>query len=206
LIPLVFQPSGAPREDSMPGTIAIRKMTPDLLPDYLAFFDGPAFSDNPEWSGCFCCYYHVDDVGQWESRTAAQNRDLASKLIHEGQFPGFLAYDQDRLVGWCKAAARRKVPALVQWPEYAVEDEKDVGSIVCFVIEKEHRRQGIAGLLLDAACGSFQRAGLKLAEAYPRLGVSDDAGNYHGPLQMYLAHGFTKFRESEAFWIVQKML
>ena len=190
----------------MPGTIAIRKMTPDLLPDYLAFFDGPAFSDNPEWSGCYCCYYHIEDAVQWESRSAAQNRDFASNLIRAGQFPGFLAYDQDGPVGWCKAAARRSIPALAQWPDYTVEDAKDVGSIVCFVIEKEHRRQGIAGLLLDAACDSFRRAGLKIAEAYPRLEVSDDAGNYHGPLPMYLAHGFTKFRESEAFWIVRKTL
>ncbi len=190
----------------MPDTIAIRKMTPDLLPDYLAFFDGPAFTDNPEWSSCFCCFHHVPDVKEWEIRTAAQNRELASRLISEDRLQGFLAYDAGRPVGWCKAAARVQIPALVHWPIYAVPDETQVGSIVCFVIEKNHRRRGIASMLLDAACDSFQRAGLKIAEAYPRLGVSDDAGNYHGPLQMYLAHGFTKFRELETFWIVRKIL
>ena len=31
--------------------ITIRRLTPELPDDYLAFFDGPAFFDNPEWRG-----------------------------------------------------------------------------------------------------------------------------------------------------------
>ncbi len=186
--------------------LTVRKLTPDLLQDYLAFFDGPAFADNPEWSSCYCCFHHVPDAKEWEKRTAAQNREFASRLIGEGKFHGFLAYDAERPVGWCKAAARVQIPALAAWPDYAIEDEHDVGSIVCFVIEKMHRRQGIASMLLEAACDAFDKEGLKIAEAYPRTATSDDAYNYHGPLQMFLNNGFSKFRELDTFWIVRKIL
>ncbi len=190
----------------MPGTITIQKLTPRLLPDFLAFFDGPAFADNPDWSGCYCCYYHVASEDEWRARTAVQNRAFASELIRRGEFPGFLAYDQDQPVGWCKAAARLQIPALSQWPDLAIDDAAQVGSIVCFVIEKSHRRQGVAGILLDAACETFRQEDLKIAEAYPRTMASDDAHNYHGPLQMFLHNGFMKFREVDTFCIVRKIL
>jgi GNAT superfamily N-acetyltransferase len=186
--------------------ITIRKLTPGLLPDYLTYFDGPAFADNPEWSDCYCCFHHVPDTTEWEARTAAQNRELAAQLIRSGQFEGFLAYEAERPVGWCKAAARLQIPALSQWPDLAIDDAAQVGSIVCFVIEKSHRRQGIASMLLGAACEAFRQEGLKIAEAYPRITASDDAYNYHGPLQMYLKYGFLKFRELDTFWIVRKSL
>jgi GNAT superfamily N-acetyltransferase len=185
---------------------SIRELTSDLLPDFLAFFDGPAFADNPAWSDCYCCFHHIPDTKEWERRTAAQNRESASRLIRECKFHGFLAYDADRPVGWCKAAARIQIPALGIWPDYAIEDDAGIGSIVCFVIEKEHRRQGIASELLDAACLAFKEDGLKIAEAYPRIAASGDAHNYHGPLQMYLDHGFSRFRELDTFWIVRKTL
>jgi len=143
-------------------------------------------------------------VKEWETRTAAQNRMLAAQLIRDGQFQGFLAYENNQPVGWCKAAARLQIPALTQRPDLAIDDAAQVGSIVCFVIEKSHRRQGIASMLLDAACEAFSQEGLKIAEAYPRITASDDAHNYHGPLQMYLKHGFTKFRELDTSWIVRK--
>jgi GNAT superfamily N-acetyltransferase len=190
----------------MPETVTIRKLSPQLLPDFLTFFDGPAFADNPDWSSCYCCFHHVPDSKEWETRTEEQNRGLAIELIRAGQFHGFLAYKSDQPVGWCKAAARLQIPALAQWSDLAIDDADRVGSIVCFVVEKSHRRQGVATKLLDAACEAFSRAGLKIAEAYPRITAFDDANNYHGPLQMYLRNGFSKFREMDTYWIVRKSL
>ena len=38
--------------------IAIKALSLDLIDDFLYFFDEIAFTDNPEWSGCYCVFYH----------------------------------------------------------------------------------------------------------------------------------------------------
>ena len=55
--------------------VDVRTLTPDRLPDFLKFFDGTAFSDNPKWSSCYCqCFYEDHRVVKWSERTAAENR------------------------------------------------------------------------------------------------------------------------------------
>lgn len=45
------------------------------LDDYLAFFDGRAFTDNPRWSGCYCYFpLHDPEKTDWHKRSAAENR------------------------------------------------------------------------------------------------------------------------------------
>ena len=41
-------------------SIEIRKLAPDLMQDFLLFFDGEAFADNPKWGFCFCQFLYVD--------------------------------------------------------------------------------------------------------------------------------------------------
>jgi len=35
-----------------------RELTPDRADDFLDYFDGDAFADNPEGASCYCCYFH----------------------------------------------------------------------------------------------------------------------------------------------------
>jgi hypothetical protein len=37
--------------------VEVRELRPELLDDYLRFFDQDAFTDFPEWSGCYCGFY-----------------------------------------------------------------------------------------------------------------------------------------------------
>lgn len=34
--------------------LSLRPLGPSLLEDWLAFFDGDAFADHPEWGSCYC--------------------------------------------------------------------------------------------------------------------------------------------------------
>jgi GNAT superfamily N-acetyltransferase len=62
--------------------IQVRALTPALLADYLAYFDNTAFSDNPEWAGCYCYFYlRAPEREDWETRTAGDNRASVSDLI-----------------------------------------------------------------------------------------------------------------------------
>ena len=39
-------------------SVIIKSLGPELTDDFLYFFDNLAFSDNPEWAGCYCHFYH----------------------------------------------------------------------------------------------------------------------------------------------------
>jgi hypothetical protein len=74
-------------------TVQIRALTPERLPDFLEFFDGTAFSDNPKWSSCYCqCFYEDHRVVKWSERTASENRRAACERIDAGLMQGYLAY------------------------------------------------------------------------------------------------------------------
>jgi GNAT superfamily N-acetyltransferase len=190
----------------MSEAVTVRSLAPELLDDYLAFFDGPAFADNPHWASCYCYFHHNLDPAAWDGRSGQENRAAVSDLIRTGRFHGFLAYRDGAPVGWCKAAPRAEIPLLGQSQELAVDDADQIGSIVCFVVAQDHRRSGVATALLEAACRSFAARGLTFAEAYPRTAVFDAASNYHGPLELYLTSGFVPFRQLDARWIVRKPL
>lgn len=180
----------------------IRELSPDLLHDYLNFFDRDAFSDNPRWAGCYCYFPHAPHSTQkWNNHATEINRAAVSERIRAGQMRGYLAYAEGRAVGWCNAAPRTEITIL----DDEAEPEK-IGSIICFVIAQPYRGKRIATRLLQAACDGFRRQGFEFAEAYPRAQEESQAGNHFGPLAMYLAAGFQRMRESDGSVIVRKSL
>lgn len=190
----------------MSGTdkFVIRELTEALLGDYLAFFDHDAFADNPGWASCYCHFPQAPhQLKDWGDRTAQENRAAVSQLIRNRQMHGYLAYFEDKPVGWCNAGPRTGMTIL---PDEEEAQAGTIGSIVCFVVAKPYRGQGVARQLLQAACAGFQRQKLKIAEAYPRKEAHDDASNHYGPLAVYLAAGFEPFREQGNSLIVRKNL
>lgn len=160
--------------------------------DWLAFFDSDAFPDNHEWASCYCqCYYEDHRVVVWSARTARQNRDAACRRITARTMRGCLAYAGDRVVGWCNAAPRRLVHALDSEP---LADAREVGVIVCFIVAPSWRGQGVARGLLQCACDSLAREGLRWVEANPRPDTDSVTENHYGPLSMYLKAGFDVVR------------
>jgi GNAT superfamily N-acetyltransferase len=185
----------------------IRELTADLLSDWLAYFDHEAFADHPEWSGCYCHFFHADHTEKdWDTRTAEENRAASSALILSGRLKGHLAYLDGKTVGWCHAAPRRLIPNIANDPALAVTDAGEVGSIACFVVAWASRGLGVARRLLDAACAGFRAQGLRIAEAYPRRQAQGDAANYHGPLGLYLNLGFSPHLELEKIVVVRRDL
>jgi GNAT superfamily N-acetyltransferase len=178
-----------------PEPIDVQPLAPARLADFVAFFDGDAFADNPGWRFCYCQYLHVDHrTVQWVRRTAEQNREAACQRIAAAQMQGFLAYRGGRVVGWCNAAPRTMMQA------YADDHDPDdarIGQIGCFVVAKAQRRTGVAGALLRAALQGLGSSGLRIAQATPSRQARSDAQQHHGPLGMYLTAGFRVHRERD---------
>jgi GNAT superfamily N-acetyltransferase len=178
-------------------SISIKPLSPELQQEFLRFFDGTAFSDNPKWSSCYCqCFYEDHSVVKWSARTAQQNRALACERIAGRAMQGYLAFSEGQPVGWCNAAPRNLLRALDDEP---TPDAEQVGAIICFLVEPSHRGRGVARHLLEAACDGLRAQGLRIAEANPRADSAAEtaAENHFGPLRLYLSAGFTIRREDE---------
>jgi len=185
----------------------VRALTPDLVDDYLRFFDQDAFADNPAWASCYCMFYLFGGTAdEWEHQGAAENREGMSELIRAGRMSGYLAYADGKPVGWCNAAVRTRLPGFNRDGELAADEPERTGAVVCFVIAPPYRRHGLARRLLDAACEGFQQAGLPYVEGYPTRAPRSDAAAYHGPVELYRAAGFSPVREAGDVTVMRKRL
>lgn len=175
--------------------LEIHPLTPRRMPDFLRYFDEDAFSDNPKWASCYCqCFYEDHRVVVWKDRTAVQNRAKACERVAARTMRGWLAYRGDVVVGWCNAPPRPLLHALDEDP---VDDAEMVGSIGCFVVRPDLRRQGVARRLLAAAIDGFRADGLRVVEAYPRKDFGSVAESHFGPLDLFLSSGFAIVREDD---------
>lgn len=171
----------------------LRRLTPDLQEDFLQFFEGAAFADNPTWKSCCCQFLHVDHSKvDWKTRTAEASRAAACHRIGCGRMQGLQAYRDGQVVGWCNAAPRAWLDAFADEPDPQAEV---LGQIACFEIARDHRRSGVAKALLASACDMLGEQGPRVAEATPSRSAATDAEPHHGPLSLYLAAGFTIHRE-----------
>lgn len=190
------------------GEPQICPLTLERLDDFLSFFEGDAFADNPAWASCYCFFYDFSGgFEEWERRKGEENRRDKIELIRRGDERGYLAYVDGRPAGWCNAAPRAMLPGLDRNEELRTSDDMTrVGSIVCFVIAPAYRKQGLATRLLEAACAGLRERGCLVAEAYPAPEPKSDAQAYHGPLAMYEAAGFVRHREAGHYVVVRKPL
>ena len=111
----------------------------------------------------------------------------------EGRNPGLVAYRDGEAVGWVSVGPRDDYERLQHSKVLAPVDDKPVWSIVCFVVARAARGQGVARALLDAAVDYAREHGATLVEAYP---VETDgervpaAQAYKGTLGMFERAGF----------------
>jgi GNAT superfamily N-acetyltransferase len=168
--------------------IEIHPVSASRLPDFLAFFDGEAFTDNPKWGFCYCQFSYVDhSATEWKTRELQVNRQAACQRIEGDAMRGYLAYKGGVPVGWCNAAPRTMLAVFDDEPD---PDATTIGQITCFIVAKAHRGTGVAKALLAAACEGFRGQRLRIVEATANPKASTDAENHYGPLSMYLAAGF----------------
>lgn len=113
-------------------------------------------------------------------------RDAMARRVLAGTPIGMLAYLDGEPVAWCSVAPRETFR-----PLGGIEHPTDVSvwSVVCFYVQRRHRRQGISELLLRAAITTARTHGADILEATP---VDPDSPSMHfmGFRALYLAAGF----------------
>jgi len=162
-------------------------LTPDRLDDLATLFDQPG---DPKW--CWCASFRV--LRRAKGVPPAENRAVLADAAERDPAPGLIAYRAGQVVGWVSLGPRQEFVKLAHWKTLAPVDDRPVWSIVCFVVGRQHRGQGLAGALLDAAIDHARANGATTLEAYP----ADSAGEripspvaYNGTISMFERAGFT---------------
>ena len=184
--------------------IIVKPLEPGLLNDFLNFFDNTAFVDNKDWDGCYCVFYHHEkDVKDWMARTKSDNRSMAISLINKGQLKGFLAFHTNQPIAWCNVNNKEAFSLNKNFSDASSGLDKDIISIVCFLVSHKYRRLGISGLLLQEIKNYYRSSDNRFIEAYPFKNAVKDSENYHGPLQVYLKNGFYIDKEYDKYSVVR---
>ena len=182
--------------------ISVKPLTPDLVLDYLYFFDNMVFEENPDWSACYCFSFHFTGTNEQWSRES--NRASVIKYINENKMKGYLAYSDNKPVGWCNVNDRLKYERLLKYYDLIDSPNDKVCSIVCFVISPEYRRLGIARRLLERVCYDYSIQDYDYIEAYPGKGNLSCEGHYKGPLELYEKFDFRIVKEYKDYFLVRK--
>jgi len=175
--------------------LAFYPVTPDRWADFELLF-GP----RGEAASCSCMWWRVKRK-DFEANRHEGNRAAMKDIVDSGGMPGLLAYDNDAAVGWVSVAPREDFPVLGRSPVLKPVDDLPVWSVVCFVVHKEYKRQGMSGRLLQAAVDYASSQGATIVEGYPiDTGNStvEDIYSFTGYLSTFKAAGFVEVaRRSE---------
>jgi GNAT superfamily N-acetyltransferase len=183
--------------DLAASSIEILPLTPERWADVTALFD-----EGGDPKTCSCMFWRVRSK-DWSFANAAEARNGLHELVAADRdpAPGLLAYADGRPVGWVSVAPRSDYGRLVNSRVRPPIDDRPVWSIVCFVVSRSARGQGLTTRLLDAAMDYAIERGAPALEAYPvavGAGRIPAAVGYTGLLSTFLAAGFEVVREIDS--------
>jgi len=160
--------------------MVIKELRIEFINDWYDFFENRAFTDHDEWKGCYCTALYYPKPEEYCS-TSNRRKDYAKWLIETKRMRGYMAYENGKVIGWVNANSKEQYPRLKD-----IDDGTEkILSIVCFLVDKEHRGQGIAQKMLDRIVKDAKGNGYLIIEAYPKKGAKSEYGKWNGPFEMY---------------------
>lgn len=193
--------------------IRIAKLMPEHADDYVTFFDNTDHDDNIYDHKCYCVCWSNDDSQGIDFSTVEKRRHCAWEYVRNQKIQGYLAYSDNKVVGWCNANTKTDCLQCESWRYYlgfvpveVWEHQLKVKSIFCFVIAPELKRKGIATQLLNQVCDDAVKDGFDVVEAYPYKSAIPQSTEFSGFPQMYEKSGFKVVFESDDRFVMQKKL
>ncbi|MDR1821705.1 MAG: GNAT family N-acetyltransferase [Oscillospiraceae bacterium] len=193
--------------------LEIKALVPELVSDYLDFFDNRAFSDGTPNGPCYCTSPNMDIsqiyqmVSEFGTDAKGVIRRYAVKLLDEGKIHGYLAFDGGMPVGWCNAGDRNSYAGIDNFTGIIPKDVCGrTLSVVCFAIAPEYRGQGVAAALLNRAIADAETAGFAAVEGYARLQKERADYDYNGPVRLYEKAGFVEAQRQNGRVLMRKYL
>jgi GNAT superfamily N-acetyltransferase len=170
-----------------PDTVMVCQLSQERWPDLEKLF-GP----NGAVAGCWCMWFR-QTAAEFDARHGEENRQSLKAIVDAGQVPGLLAYVDGQPVGWCAVAPRSEFGRVQRSRILHAPGNEAAWAVVCFFIERRHRRAGIGAALLRAAVDYAVARGARTVEGYPidaRDGHVSSGSAFTGLASMFLAAGF----------------
>ena len=184
--------------------ILIKPLSADLLNDYLFFFDNVVHTENPDWSKCYCYSFHF--IGDEDQTNKEDNRSSVIQLITDNKMHGYLAYCDNKPIGWCNVNNRLNYEKLLKYYDLIDNPTDRVCSIVCFNVSPDFRRKGIAQKILEQIIIDYSTQDYDYLEAYPGKGKLSCEKNFKGPLDLYEKYNFQITKEYADYYVVRNYL
>ena len=192
--------------------IEIKKLSSEHANDYVRFFDITPHDKNVDEHKCYCVCWCNDDFEGKDFSTAEKRRSCALQYVKNNNIQGYLAYNGDKVVGWCNANTKSDCLKCASWRRFMdyvpLESDKNikVKSIFCFTVAPKKKRKGIATMLLEQVCTDAAQDGFDFVEAYPYKESNWQSSNFGGHFEMYRKHGFHVTVETEQGLVMKKQL
>jgi len=186
----VLQTGGAGRDSLAPMGLTTAVLTPGAWKDVETLF-GPRGA----CAGCWCMFWRLERGERFDALKGEALKTRFRAGVLDGHIQGVLAYSDGEPVGWATFGPRTSFARLQRSPSLACDDAERVWSVPCFFVRREHRRQGVSRVLLDAALAEMRRQGVGLVEGYPvklpASGASIPAAfAYTGTRSLFAGAGF----------------
>jgi GNAT superfamily N-acetyltransferase len=177
--------------------VEVRPLTRETWPDLSALF-----GEGGDPKTCWCMFWRVRSK-DWSFANAAEARDGMRALVEADPdpAPGLIAYADGRPIGWVSVAPRDHYQRIVNSRVRPALDDVPVWSIVCFVVSRAARGQGVTTRLLDAAMDYARAHGAPALEAYPVRPTArrvPAAVGYTGLLSTFEKAGFRVVHEIDS--------
>ncbi len=148
-------------------------------------------------ASCSCQWFMIRRKDFDASSSDDKRRLLRRELEQAETAPALIAYVDDVAAAWVRVGPRPSQPALARSRIVKASaepiDDADVWAITCFVVRRDHRRQGLATALTAAAVDHARAHGARVVEAYPidtdqRKASSNEL--FHGSVRLFADAGF----------------
>ena len=183
--------------------VVIGPLTPERWSDFEKLF-GPGGA----YGGCWCMWPRLRSK-DWNASRAAGRKQAMRAIVAAGKPPGLLAYVGSEPVGWVSVDGRERLDRFEHSRKVkALDRPEGMWSIVCFVIAKQYRGQGIMPLLLEGALAYARERGARVIEAYPiePQGELKSYQGFEGIASVFRKAGFMRVGGTETRPVMRKTL
>lgn len=167
--------------------LTIRPLTTENFADVETLFTAKGCSFA---KGCWCLAYRYRKADMPADKRAGLKRLAKTAKIA----PGLIGYRSGAPVGWISVGPREDFARLATSRVMKPIDDVAVWSVICFVVPKEHRGQGVAQAMLAAGIAYARKMKARVLEAYPTEidGRTNDQWLWFGTPSMFAKAGFVE--------------
>lgn len=156
------------------------------------------FGRNGAYGGCWCMWWRQTRK-EFDQQKGEPNRAAMRAIIERDEVPGLLLYAGETPAAWVSIGPREVFPSLGRSRTLKPIDGQPVWSIVCFLVGKPYRGQGMMARLIEAAASYAAAQGARIVEAYPEdIDTSGPnlpaafSGAYMGVVSAFAQAGFVE--------------